>query len=111
MLFSGNFNFVAFDGQNDFVDDGRQTRLSSTLSKLQPTFDKKSAGFQTYKSEIRHSAFCDPGGARTLDPLIKSQLLYQLSYGVFGLSEKLCKFKAIFWIFKKYSDFFLDFFE
>ena len=25
---------------------------------------------------------CDPGGARTLDPLIKSQLLYQLSYGV-----------------------------
>ena len=26
--------------------------------------------------------FSDPGGARTLDPLIKSQLLYQLSYGV-----------------------------
>ena len=25
---------------------------------------------------------CDPGEARTLDPLIKSQLLYQLSYGV-----------------------------
>ena len=24
--------------------------------------------------------FCDLGGARTLDPLIKSQLLYQLSY-------------------------------
>ena len=24
----------------------------------------------------------DPGGIRTLDPLIKSQLLYQLSYGV-----------------------------
>ena len=24
----------------------------------------------------------DPGGARTLDPLIKSQLLYQLSYRV-----------------------------
>ena len=33
---------------------------------------------------IRH--FClmigDPGGTRTHDPLIKSQLLYQLSYGV-----------------------------
>ncbi len=27
--------------------------------------------------------FSDPGEARTLDPLIKSQLLYQLSYGVF----------------------------
>ena len=25
---------------------------------------------------------CDPGGIRTLDPLIKSQLLCQLSYGV-----------------------------
>ena len=25
---------------------------------------------------------CDPAGTRTLDPLIKSQLLYQLSYGV-----------------------------
>lgn|GEM_PF-2492374 len=25
----------------------------------------------------------DPGGIRTLGPLIKSQLLYQLSYGVF----------------------------
>ena len=24
----------------------------------------------------------DPAGTRTLDPLIKSQLLYQLSYGV-----------------------------
>ena len=28
------------------------------------------------------ASFGDPGGARTLDPLIKSQLLYQLSYGV-----------------------------
>lgn len=25
---------------------------------------------------------CDPGGGRTLDPMIKSHLLYQLSYGV-----------------------------
>ncbi len=29
--------------------------------------------------------FCDPGGIRTHGPLIKSQLLYQLSYGVFLL--------------------------
>lgn len=27
--------------------------------------------------------FSDPGEARTLDPMIKSHLLYQLSYGVF----------------------------
>ena len=26
----------------------------------------------------------DPGEARTLDPMIKSHLLYQLSYGVMG---------------------------
>jgi hypothetical protein len=26
--------------------------------------------------------YCDPGEIRTIDPLIKSQLLYQLSYGV-----------------------------
>ena len=26
--------------------------------------------------------FCDPGGARTHDPMIKSHLLYQLSHGV-----------------------------
>ncbi len=28
----------------------------------------------------------DPGGARTLDPMIKSHLLYQLSYGVIPFS-------------------------
>ena len=33
-------------------------------------------------------ALCDPGEIRTLGPMIKSQLLYQLSYGViyFGKS-------------------------
>jgi hypothetical protein len=39
---------------------------------------------------LRHNSFqkkilkkCDPGETRTLGPLIKSQLLYQLSYEVF----------------------------
>ena len=31
----------------------------------------------------------DPGGTRTLDPMIKSHLLYQLSYGVFFRSANL----------------------
>ena len=31
---------------------------------------------------IIYNGISDPGGARTLDPLIKSQLLYQLSYWV-----------------------------
>ena len=34
------------------------------------------------------SVLCDPGVARTLDPLIKSQLLYQLSYGVWYKKER-----------------------
>lgn len=33
----------------------------------------------------------DPGEIRTFDPLIKSQLLYQLSYGVIALSMFLSK--------------------
>lgn len=39
-------------------------------------------GGKIKKASFRKEAFGDPGGARTLDPLIKSQLLYQLSYGV-----------------------------
>ena len=36
---------------------------------------------------------CDPGGARTHDPMIKSHLLYQLSHGViFCVCE--CKVKS-----------------
>ena len=33
-------------------------------------------------SHFRDCPFCDLGETRTLDPLIKSQLLYQLSYEV-----------------------------
>ena len=36
-----------------------------------------------YNPDVGIACFLsNPGGARTLDPLIKSQLLYQLSYGV-----------------------------
>ena len=39
---------------------------------------------QPQKKEANHMIylFCDPGGARTHDPMIKSHLLYQLSHGV-----------------------------
>ncbi len=33
------------------------------------------------KKERQKPLFCTPAGARTLDTLIKSQVLYQLSYG------------------------------
>ena len=33
-------------------------------------------------SKIKSLDFCDPDGARTHDPNIKSVVLYQLSYGI-----------------------------
>ena len=50
----------------------------------------------------------DPGEARTLDPLIKSQLLYQLSYGVIVLLLR-CKGMGIFWNYQIFLSFFCDF--
>jgi hypothetical protein len=38
---------------------------------------------------INYSTFSDPTGARTQDPIIKSDVLYQLSYRV-EASRKLC---------------------
>ena len=50
----------------------------------------------------------DPGGTRTHDPLIKSQLLYQLSYGVmrhfaFAIAKVLLFFELASKNRKKYS--------
>ena len=48
----------------------------------------KSTNFSTWpgnkKSQTKPD-FCDPTGARTQDPIIKSDVLYQLSYRVFFL--------------------------
>ena len=35
-----------------------------------------------YKKSHPKGGFCDPAGARTQDPNIKSVVLYQLSYGI-----------------------------
>ena len=52
-----------------------------------------------HKQKKRHSkvSLCTPAGARTLDPLIKSQMLYQLSYGeiVLDISIKNIRFVLI----------------
>ena len=37
-------------------------------------------GHKKKRSSVGNFSFCTPAGARTLDPLIKSQMLYQLSY-------------------------------
>ena len=52
---------------------------------------------------------CDPGEARTLDPMIKSHLLYQLSYGVISLLISVAKVRTFFELanfFAKKSNFF-----
>ena len=46
-------------------------KISETAKKRK----KKEINFSVYLS------LCTPAGARTLDTLIKSQVLYQLSYG------------------------------
>ena len=62
----------------------------------------------------------DPGEARTLDPLIKSQLLYQLSYGVivdasansvFATPFRFCdaKLESFFETTKSFEIFFIDY--
>ncbi len=52
----------------------------------------------------------DPAGARTLDPLIKSQLLYQLSYGVLHFQGAFplmrCKVSKFFWSLQIFLSFF-----
>ena len=54
---------------NDLRTTDRTTRLNK--KKKMPVF--------TASSQI----FCGPAGIRTLDPMIKSHLLYQLSYRTF----------------------------
>jgi hypothetical protein len=40
--------------------------------------------------------FCDPAGARTQDPYIKSVMLYQLSYGIFLLVKAVQRYNLFF---------------
>ncbi len=44
--------------------------------------EKKNSPHTDVRNCLILNRSCDLGGARTLDPLIKSQLLYQLSYEV-----------------------------
>ena len=57
-------------------------------------YDNRQIGTRTKEKELRISQLpdsrCTPAGVRTLDTLIKSQVLYQLSYGCISL-ECGCK--------------------
>ncbi len=50
--------------------------------------------FLNKKSRTICSTFCDPTGARTQDPIIKSDVLYQLSYRVFAFKKKIVTTKS-----------------
>ena len=66
------------------------------LPDLDSNQDKQNQNLRYYRYTIGQCLknFCDPGETRTLGPLIKSQLLYQLSYGVVTLAEPDSKFKT-----------------
>jgi hypothetical protein len=57
-----------------------------------PPQDGVSTNFTTWAGEVKQKSqtqwlnFCDPAGARTQDPNIKSVVLYQLSYRVLRAS-------------------------
>lgn len=66
----------------------------------------------TPQAEIKKAAtfqrlLCDPGEARTLDPMIKSHLLYQLSYGVNVLLISVAKVMSFFYP-TKFSGYFFQ---
>ena len=58
------------------------------------------------KKRGKKPLFCTPAGARTLDTLIKSQVLYQLSYGCIVFSIAGAKVRSIFESTKLFRDFF-----
>ena len=51
------------------------------------------------------STFCTPAGARTLDTLIKSQVLYQLSYGCIAFRLAGAKVRILFEVTKLFGIF------
>jgi hypothetical protein len=61
----------------------RTTRVNEAINIMCLIPNKLQGQKKGDKSEFfGHVSTGDPVGTRTLDPLIKSQLLYQLSYGV-----------------------------
>ena len=60
-------------------------KLNFNLCNQAPNQNK--TGYNTKKERVFSNTLfnSDPGETRTLDPMIKSHLLYQLSYGVIAL--------------------------
>ncbi len=70
-------------------------RAVSTPPHHQTQFQTSSPRHTKKSNAFQHcSSLCDPGEARTLDPMIKSHLLYQLSYGVNVLLISVAKVRA-----------------
>ena len=65
-------------------------------------------GHKKKEAQMLEFPFCDPGEARTLDPMIKSHLLYQLSYGVRLFSISVAKVRIIFELASVFANFFRE---
>ncbi len=51
----------------------------------------KDLGAFSKSTYLFRNRFCDPGRVRTYDPLIKSQMLCQLSYGIMYLQAVIIR--------------------
>lgn len=69
------------------------------LFVTRPGFEPRQSDPETDVLPLYYRAIeknCDPGETRTLGPLIKSQLLYQLSYGVRIAGGAIYSFSTIY---------------
>lgn len=67
--------------------DGKNDKQCATRCGDFGWREDRSKNILSYKQETLNDIlvegfFCDPGRTRTFGPLIKSQMLYQLSYGI-----------------------------
>jgi hypothetical protein len=69
-----------------YLDPGRSLFSGELLVKNTNNGKLFRRKFDKTKIASKRRLFCDLGEIRTLDPLIKSQLLYQLSYEVIYLN-------------------------
>jgi hypothetical protein len=90
----------------DHVFSNRLFILKVWLVKFKPCLPKQGLFFDKKKPLRFRRGLCDPAGARTQDPYIKSVLLYQLSYRVPFL--KGCKYRIIFYEIKCFCNYLLN---
>ena len=77
--------FIEPKGVSLFHTPRKDYNPKSSLAPSPALTAKKNRHKKKAPASAASATIGDPGGARTLDPMIKSHLLYQLSYGVIPL--------------------------